>query len=49
VLRAWQDEMEARLQKIAEGKHKLHDWRQAIDEIRLEIHKDASRDCSPTG
>jgi hypothetical protein len=33
---AWQTEIESRLQKIADGKHQSHDWRQALQEIRAE-------------
>ena len=40
VSEAWQQEIEKRLIKISEGRHKTHDWRQAINEIRQEIRKD---------
>lgn len=41
VAAAWEKEIDARLQKIAAGKHKTHDWRAAIDEIRQELRKES--------
>jgi Putative addiction module component len=40
VASAWQQEIETRLERIAAGTHKTHDWRQSIEEIRQEL-KDA--------
>jgi hypothetical protein len=37
---AWQKEIETRLQKIADGKHQSHDWRQALQEIRAELKQE---------
>jgi hypothetical protein len=41
IAAAWQQEIEARLQKIASGTFQAHDWRQALQEIRQELRKDA--------
>ena len=41
VAAAWQQEIESRLQRIASGNFVAHDWRQAIQEIRQELGKDA--------
>jgi predicted sugar kinase len=41
IAAAWQQEIESRLQKIAAGTFQVHDWRQAIQEIRQELKKDA--------
>ena len=41
VAAAWQQEIETRLQKIASGNFLAHDWRQALQEIRQELKKDA--------
>ena len=42
IAAAWQQEIEARLQKIAGGNFQAHDWRQALQEIRQEMKKDAT-------
>jgi Putative addiction module component len=42
IASAWQQEIEARLQKIAGGNFHAHDWRQALQEIRQELRKDAT-------
>jgi hypothetical protein len=40
IAAAWQQEIEARLQKIASGNFQAHDWRQALQEIRQELKKE---------
>ena len=42
IASAWQQEIETRLQKISSGNFQAHDWRQAIQEIRQELQKDAN-------
>lgn len=37
IASAWQQEIEARLQKISDGSYQAHDWRQAVQEIRQEL------------
>ncbi len=37
---AWQEEIEIRLQKVADGRHVSHDWRQAVQEIRAELKQE---------
>jgi hypothetical protein len=41
VASAWQQEIAVRLQKIASGNFQTHDWREAIQEIRQDLKKDA--------
>jgi hypothetical protein len=41
VASAWQEEIEGRLHKIAQGRHQTHDWREAVREVRQELKKDA--------
>ena len=36
----WQQEIENRLQKISDGTHQSHNWRQAIEELRQEFKKE---------
>ncbi len=39
VASAWQREIDGRLRQIADGNYVAHDWRTAVDEIRLELQK----------
>jgi putative addiction module component (TIGR02574 family) len=40
VSAAWQQEIESRLQKMADGRHQTHDWRQTLQEIRAELKQE---------
>jgi Putative addiction module component len=42
IAAAWQQEIESRLQKVASGNFRAFEWRQAIQEIRQELKKDAT-------
>lgn len=41
VTNAWQQEVNERLQKIADGTFTAHDWRSTICEIRRELKKES--------
>ena len=41
IASAWQQEIEARLKRIADGTFQAHDWRQAVAEIRNELTRGA--------
>lgn len=40
IAAAWQQEIKARLQKIASGNFQAPDWRQALQDIHQELKKE---------
>jgi hypothetical protein len=40
IASAWQEEIETRLQKIADGKHHTQNWREALAEVRRDLKRD---------
>ena len=42
IASAWQQEIEARMEKVVSGKYQAHDWREALKEIRQNLKETRS-------
>ena len=37
IATAWQEEVESRLKRVADGNYTAHDWREAMNEVRQSL------------